>query len=43
MSMVAEEEQSFEDLMEHLQDAFQSGKTLSKLVSDFYTWAQTYL
>ena len=36
MGIVAEEDQSFEGFMEHLCDAFQSGETLSKLISDFY-------
>ena len=35
MGMVMEEDQSFKGLIEHLRDAFQSGKTLSKLISDF--------
>ena len=33
--MMAEEDQSFEGLINHLHDAFQSGKTLSELISDF--------
>ena len=37
MGMVMEEDQSFEGLVEHLQDAFQYGKTLSELFSNFYT------
>ena len=36
MGMVAEEDQSFKGLIEHLWDAFQSGSTLSELISDFY-------
>ena len=36
MGMVVEVEQSFEGIMEHLCDAFQSGKTLSELSSNFY-------
>ena len=39
MDLVAEEEQSFKGLIDHLQDAFQSGKTLSELISDFYGWS----
>ena len=35
LGMMEEEEQSFEGPMEHLQDAFQSGKTLSEVISDF--------
>ena len=38
--MVMEEDQSFEGLIEHLGDAFQSGKTLSELISDFYGQSQ---
>ena len=36
MGMVAKEDQSFKGLIDHLHDAFQSGKTLSELISDFY-------
>ena len=36
MGMVAEKEQSFRGLTDHLHDAFQSGETLSELISDFY-------
>ena len=35
MGMVTEEEQSFKGLIDHLQDAFQSGKTMSELINDF--------
>ena len=37
IGMIAEE-QSFEGLIEHLQDAFQSGETLSELIIKFYDW-----
>ena len=40
MGMVAEEDQSFKGLTDHLYDAFQSGKTLSELISDFYGQSQ---
>ena len=40
MGMVAEENQSFEGLVEHMCDVFQWGKTLSELISDFYGWSQ---
>ena len=40
MGMVAEEDQSFEGLINHLCDAFLSGETLSELISDFYGWSQ---
>ena len=36
MGMVAEEDKSFKGLMDHLNDAFQLGETLSELFSDFY-------
>ena len=35
MGMVAKEDQSFKGLIDHLHDAFQSGETLSELISDF--------
>ena len=40
MGMIAEEDQSFEGLIDHLHDAFQSGTTLSELISNFYGWSQ---
>ena len=40
MGMVAKEDQFFEGLIDHLHDAFQSGKTLSELISDFYGQSQ---
>ena len=40
MGMVAEDKQTFEGLIQHLKNAFQSGKTISKLISDFYSQAQ---
>ena len=40
MGMMAEEEQSFIGLVEHLCDVFQSGETFSRLISNFYSWAQ---
>ena len=36
IGMVAKEDQSFEGLIDNLHDAFQSGKTLSEFISDFY-------
>ena len=36
MGMVTEEQQTFEGLIQHLKNAFQSGKTISELISDFY-------
>ena len=40
MGMMAKEDQSFEGLIDHLCDAFQSGETLSELISDFDGWSQ---
>ena len=40
MGMVMEEQKTFEGLVQHLKNAFQSGKTISELISDFYGWAQ---
>ena len=40
MGMVADEQQTFEGLVQHLKNAFQSGETTSELISDFYAWAQ---
>ena len=40
MAAEAEEGQSFKGLTEHLWDAFQSGKTLSELISNFYGQSQ---
>ena len=40
MGMMTEEDQSFEGLIDHLCDAFQSGETLSELISDFYGQSQ---
>ena len=40
MGMVADEQQTFEGLIQHLKNAFQSGETTSELISDFYARAQ---
>ena len=40
MGMVMQEGQSFEGLIKHLRNAFQSGETLSELISDFYSRSQ---
>ena len=40
MGMVMEDQQTFEGLLQNLKNAFQSGKTISELISDFYGWAQ---
>ena len=40
MGMVAEEQQTFEGLIQHLKTAFQSGKTIRELTSDFYGQTQ---
>ena len=41
IGMVVEKDQSFEGLVEHLHDAFQSGETLSKLITDLHSQSQT--
>ena len=40
MGMVADDQQTFEGLIQHLKNAFQSGKTTSELISDFYARTQ---
>ena len=40
MGMVTKEDQSSEGLIDHLHDSFQSGKTLSELISEFNGWSQ---
>ena len=40
MGMVADEQQTFEGLIQHLKNAFQSGETTSEPISDFYARAQ---
>ena len=40
MSMVMEEDQSFEGLVEHLHVAFQLVETCSELISNFYSWSR---
>ena len=40
MGMIADEQQSFDGLVNHLKHAFQSGKTVSELISDFYGQSQ---
>ena len=40
MGMVTEEQQTFEGLIQHLKNAFQSGETISELNRDFYGQAQ---
>ena len=39
MGMVADEQQTFEGLIQHLKNAFQSGETASELISNFYARA----
>ena len=36
MGMIADDQQSFDGLVNHLKNAFQSSETVSKLISDFY-------
>ena len=40
MGMIADDQQSFDGLVNHLKHAFQLGETMSKLISDFYGWYQ---
>ena len=40
MGMVADEQQTFKGLVQHLKNAFQSRETTSKLISNFYARAQ---
>ena len=40
MGMVMDEQQTFEGLVQHLKNAFQSRETTSELISDFYARAQ---
>ena len=40
MGMIADDQQSFDGLVNHLKDAFQLGETASELISDFYGWHQ---
>ena len=37
MGMIADDQQSFDGLVNHLKHAFQSGETMSELISDFYS------
>ena len=36
MGMIADDQQTFDGLVNHLKHAFQLGETMSKLISDFY-------
>ena len=36
MGMIADDQQTFDGLVNHLKNAFQSGETMSKLISNFY-------
>ena len=36
MDMIADDQQTFYSLVNHLKNAFQSGETMSKLINDFY-------
>ena len=40
MGIVTEDQQTSKGLIQHLKNTFQSGKTISELISDFYSWAQ---
>ena len=36
MGMIVDDQQTFDGLVNHLKNAFQSGETVSELISDFY-------
>ena len=40
MGMITNEQQSFDGLVNHVKNAFQSGETVSELISDFYSHHQ---
>ena len=40
LGLTPKEEQSFQGLIDHLSRAFQSCKTVSSLIADFYNWSQ---
>ena len=40
MGMFADDQQTFDGLVNHLKNAFQSGETMSELISDFYSHQQ---
>ena len=40
LGLTPKEEQSFQGLIDHLSLAFQSCKTVSSLIADFYNWSQ---
>ena len=40
VGMIADDQQTFNGLVNHLKNAFQLGKTMSKLISDFYSCHQ---
>ena len=37
MGMIVDDQQTFDGLVNHLKNAFKSGETVSKLISDFYS------
>ena len=40
MGMTADDQQTIDGLVNHLKNAFQSGETMSELISDFYSCHQ---
>ena len=40
MGMTVDDQQTFDGLVNHLKNAFQSGETISELISDFYSHHQ---
>ena len=37
MGMITDDQQTFDGLVNHLKNAFQSGEIVSELISDFYS------
>ena len=40
MGMIKDDQQTFVGLVNHLKGAFQSGETITELISNFYGWHQ---
>ena len=38
MCMIVDDQQTFDGLINNLKNAFQSGETVSELISNFYSW-----
>ena len=37
MGMITDDQQTFDDIVNHLKNAFQSGETVSELINNFYS------